>query len=84
MCIKVFKSFLKFTVLKFCLEVFFRYLLKLKFKKKIGFSVHFIEQWHFEVGLFALKSDFCVILRIPYVYFTIFYNYDNCRLFSAK
>ena len=50
-----------------CIEVFFRYLLKLKFKKKIGFSVHFVEQWHFEAGLFALKSDFCVILRNPYI-----------------
>ena len=50
----------------------------LKTKKKLGVSVHLIEQWCNEVDLFALKSDFCFNLLDPHKYFTVFYNDNKC------
>ena len=54
-----------------CIKVLLRsvfkvstYLAKLETKKKIGVSLHVIEQWRYEVDLFALKSDFCIICFI--------------------
>ena len=44
---------------KYFLSIYFQQSLKLK--RKLGVSLHPIEQWCNEFDLFALKSDFCVI-----------------------
>ena len=51
-----------------CIEVLLRsifrvsiYITQLKTKKKIRVSEHVSEQCRYEVDIFALESDFCVI-----------------------
>ena len=53
--------------IKVLLNCIIRYLLTLQSlipNRKLGASVHLIEQWCYDVDLFAPKSDFCVICLI--------------------
>ena len=51
---------IKFAAWRFCLEIFFKYLLtyqSLKHKRKLGVILYLIKQWCYDVDLFALKSE---------------------------
>ena len=53
--------------IKVLLNCIIRYLLTLQSlipNRKLGASVHLIEQWCYDIDLFAPKSDFCVICLI--------------------
>ena len=53
------------SCIKFFLELFLGIYLNSKAKiKKMGVSVQLTGQWRYEVYVFALKSDFCVIYFI--------------------
>ena len=56
----MYMSLLTFAASRFCLEIFFGYLLtyqSLKHKRKLGFILYLIKQWCYDADLFALKSE---------------------------
>ena len=56
----------------------------LKPKGKLGVSVHLSEQWCYEVYLFALTSDFCIICFLLIYIILYFIITINVVLFYAK
>ena len=72
--------------IKFC-RLISAYKAKLENKKReLGVHVSLTEQWGYDVDLFALEFDFCVICLLNYI-FTMYYvdnEKNNILLFIAK